>query len=448
MNELPFSHGLGELPPDDRDLCLGDLITLPALAELPAEFELTPLTIKDQLDTDFCTGYATCGASELQEGVELSPEYSFALSKSLSGNVDQYGQDVRTAMSVHVKYGALEEKDAPYGIFNKPADFLRRIGNWPATLYKKAVIHKKRGYAFVSGPYDAYDNVRATIWKFRNERRAVVFGTLWAWPLDQKIMLDVPESGNGHCLYIIGWNKQGLIVVNSGGINAGDKGTHIFGKKIINAFVPKYGAGTFLDYTKEELDNMLNMGIKLDTGFIMSLVKQILALFKPKPAVVVVPPVIPSLVTPSAPPAPTRAERLWTRALTKIGIDVTPKDEVSDEVACAQSVTAIYKEEFGEYIENPGISTTKLFQAMLDQPTKFRRILTPTKGALIICATGYSSIPTTPIDHGHVGIFADADVIMSNDSATGKWQKNYTLNTWAARWKIRGGYTIYIFEPI
>ena len=114
--EVKRIGGLNPLPPDNRDFKLGAAFTLPALSELPAEFEHPILGISDQGNSDMCGAFSSCSASELQEGVKLVPEYQFALIKELEGgDVDSFGADLRSIMKSHVKIGALEEKYRPQG---------------------------------------------------------------------------------------------------------------------------------------------------------------------------------------------------------------------------------------------------------------------------------------------------------------------------------------------
>jgi hypothetical protein len=37
---------------------------------------------------------------------------------------------------------------------------------------------------------------------------------------------------------------------------------------------------------------------------------------------------------------------------------------------------------------------------------------------------------------------------MSNSSATGLWTNNYTITSWVARYRDKGGYPIYFFRKI
>ena len=254
--------GLRELAEDKRDFKLSGIMKLPPLEELPAEFELEPLEIKDQLDTDYCTQMACCGASELQEGMKLSPEWCFAVSKKMSYDPEEYGQDLRMAMKVHTKYGAIEKKETPYSLEKGDEDNkMRYISNWPPNLFEKAKKHQKKSFVRIDGQYDFFDDIRAFIWAFRKEKRAAVLGVNWAWPLDMKIMETSFAPAGGHAIYCSGWKQiKGetyLVIINSYGKEAGDQGKHYFPRSIINQEIKKYGAFAFIDMPPKELKKLL-----------------------------------------------------------------------------------------------------------------------------------------------------------------------------------------------
>jgi hypothetical protein len=246
-----MTNGLKPLPKDSRDFVLGAAYILPPLSELPEEFSLGHLTIKNQGDSDMCTAYATCGASEIQEGVALLPEYSFALSKELSGDPQEWGQDLRVACKAHTKVGAVEESEREE-LQLHPIRSEREIKCYPVALRDKAIQHRKKSYFKVEGPYDAFDDIRATIWKFRMENRAVPLGILWNYNPASPIITTPTTEGTGHAMYATGWTKDGLEVVNSMGEFVGDQGVFYISREVINRWVPEYGAFMFSDLTPEE----------------------------------------------------------------------------------------------------------------------------------------------------------------------------------------------------
>lgn len=242
-------YGLRELPKDKRDFQLGALFRLPDLKELPESFEhTTQFPIKNQGNTDFCSAYTSTGMSELQENVELYPEYSFALSKAISGDPDAWGQNLRDAIKCHQKYGSIEAVEA----LNSPkiAD-LRRLSAYPDEWLEKAKKHRKQSYFSVTGQYDAFDNIRASIWKFRAEKQAVAIGVIFSWPISQYILDTAATSGYGHAMYVTGWDEDGLIVVNSYGEQAGKNGKHRITREVINAF-SRFGVLMMVDMPPEE----------------------------------------------------------------------------------------------------------------------------------------------------------------------------------------------------
>ena len=244
--------GLRELPQDKRDFQLGAFFALPDLNDLPDSFEFTTqFSIKHQGDTDFCSAYSSCGVSELQEKVVLHPEYSFAASKRISGNVDAWGQNLRDACKAHIKHGALPEKELSELDKAWDASTSRHFSHYEK--YRgKALPQRKKSYMQVTGPYDPYDNIRATIWKFKEEKRAIMIGIVFSWPLEQYILNTVQESGFGHALYITGWDDDGLVAVNSYGESTGKNGKHRITREVINSFAPRYGMYMFVDIDAEE----------------------------------------------------------------------------------------------------------------------------------------------------------------------------------------------------
>lgn len=274
-----IQKGLQPLPKDNRDFKLGALFDLPPIEELPEEFSLGCLWVENQIEAredDFCSAYATCGASELQEEVKLSRRYSFALSKELSGDKDEWGQDLRTAMKVHTKFGAVEEKDLDDKETLMDSVFARDITNYREILKSKALVHKKKTYIYAG---DTLDDIKRAIWKFRDEKRAIVLGVEWGWSL-REYFIDKPTSGYGHALYAIGWNKLGLEVVNSAGLSSGNNGRHILSKVVVNKYLPRFGAFMFIDMPREYVEWLKENNAKADQNWISQFISLIKELWK------------------------------------------------------------------------------------------------------------------------------------------------------------------------
>ena len=275
--------GLQELKTDNRDFQLGNIIKLPKLSELPNEFIIEPITIKHQGNTDQCTAYTSTLMSEVQENIELNPAFSFAASKSLSGDPEVWGQNLRDAFQAHVKFGALPQREALTLIGKYNSEELRYFDKWRFVM-DKAEPYAKKSFFFVTGPYDDFDNIKASLWYFRNEKRLIGIGVIWSWALTQEILEIPEENGFGHAVTVIGWEKRDgkdyLVIQNSYGKEAGENGRHYLSRKAVNTFVKRFGAGMFLDLPKNTAKYYNESRIKLSDNWVVVLIKKFFSFIK------------------------------------------------------------------------------------------------------------------------------------------------------------------------
>ena len=272
------------------------------------------------------------------------PEYQFALIKEIQGgDVDSFGADLRSIMKSHQKFGALEEKYRPPGFSLKEKDqsFLRRIGNWPPELKIKALEHAKRAYVDVLGQYDPFDDIRASLWLFRAEKRVPVFGLVWGWP-ENKPIIDSPGAGEfGHALYATGWKQIDgstyLVVINSWGTDTGEGGRFYFSREVINKFAEQFGAYMFIDQTPEEYLARLKPAMQISIIGILQKILQILGIISKME----LPP--PPLSPPPPTPLPVSAydwstvekAKLSVLAITEEeGLSATLKDQLLKTIEC------------------------------------------------------------------------------------------------------------------
>lgn len=276
MNNLTL--GLQPTPKDERDYQLGALVRLPDPRTLPVQFWHEPPTIYNQMADsadDFCSACSTSGMSGIQEGLALFYPLSFALGKYLSGGIDEFGQDIRTAMRAHVKYGALQMSDAPEELRVMNRQDWRDIAKYPNkdVHVKNALKNKKKTFFKVTGPYDHYDNIRSTIYQFRDKKYTVGLGVNFSWDLSQYRFDTIDESGTGHMMYITGHDNDGLVTVNSVGRDAGKDGVHRMSREVVNHFVEKFGAYTFIDVDRDEAEYYLDNGIQLGDNWVVQFLK-------------------------------------------------------------------------------------------------------------------------------------------------------------------------------
>lgn len=285
--------GLKLTAPDTRNFKLGAIFDLPDPKDLPTDFSLPPVKIKHQGKNnprnDKCAAYATCSASEIQEGVELNPDFVFAVAKSYEGDEEGFGLELSSAFKAHAKVGAIEEKDVP-SEYDLEGTKARYLSYWDSELIKKAFKNKKASYFQVTGPYDPFDNIRASIYKFKDKKQGVVFGCIWGWTNGHIYMTETQKKGYGHALLIVGWARRNgqdwLKIQNSGGERAGEQGYHYFSRKVINDSVREYGALMMVDMDREDAEWYLNNDIKVPQNTVVTniykiqIIKELISLWK------------------------------------------------------------------------------------------------------------------------------------------------------------------------
>ena len=126
-----------------------------------------------------------------------------------------------------------------------------------------------------------------------------------------------------------------------------------------------------------------------------------------------------------------RGDHLFLLAQLSVGRDVSPLDFAGDELGCAESVTNLLSQVLPFRI----LTGTASLDEMLRRDPRFlfsRSYLG--EGGIVLSPTGSGNGKI----RGHVGIFGVGEEIMSADSNTGLWTRNFTLQTWRARYEKLG----------
>lgn len=241
--------GARPIKKDRRDFKLSDIQLGGLGISLIPDFSFAG-KIKNQFLSDFCTAFAVTSASEIQEGVELSPEYQFAKTKQLLGEYKKWGADLRTAIKSALKFGSLNIKEVSSEMKIAERDTIANWKNWDGALDVLAEQHKKKSYFSVNNSFEAiiiamYDN-----------REVVLTGANWRqeWTSAKKgiIPLNYGNYGVGHAFILTGKktinDKVYIEAQHSGGESVGDKGLFYFSKEIIEKEIGKYGVFILVDY--------------------------------------------------------------------------------------------------------------------------------------------------------------------------------------------------------
>lgn len=137
-------------------------------------------------------------------------------------------------------------------------------------------------------------------------------------------------------------------------------------------------------------------------------------------------------------------EKLHQTAITCLGTDASPNDKAPDEYGCAETVNDIIYMAFEDYAGGD-VSTYRMYLGIKNNP-KFLRVEKPIQGDIILSPTGYGN--KSKVSNGHVGIVGYDGDVMSNDSKTGKFKINYTIESWTKRYKNKGEYPIYYYRRV
>jgi len=216
----------------------------PALPELPKNgLGRKPGFIYDQGNTQYCTAYATAGASSFQEGVTLSPEWQAAKTGQVAGAPIFRGADLRDGLKSAILFGSIEQKDCPYTLKADGEDKVGRWQNYPGELTKKGLQHVKEGFYDVkNGPYDTFDNIRSALFSAKDKNGVAIVGTPWydSWNIEESKKNVVPTPAFGektylaHAWVIYDFDDTYLYAQLSSGLDMGDKGVLRFTRETVN----------------------------------------------------------------------------------------------------------------------------------------------------------------------------------------------------------------------
>ena len=131
--------------------------------------------------------------------------------------------------------------------------------------------------------------------------------------------------------------------------------------------------------------------------------------------------------------------KLFETAKRCVGLNLAPQFK---EFGCVESLSNVFRQATGtELGENA--STYKLY-LLLEKDSRFIDVEKPLPGDLILSPTGFGS---GKIANGHTGIVGE-DCVYSNNSATLKFDKHYTLASWKKRYVDLGGFPMKFYRLI
>lgn len=194
-------------------------ITAPA--ELPESFRLTdPFPVKSQNGFGSCTGQAAAGHKQLQEGVELSARFAYAMTKKLEGNTS-WGAYTRDQFKVLCDVGAVPEEAWPERHDIPELEYLD-WKNIPPFVADNAKLYRSKKYFRVEPDFES---IKQALF---NAKQAIVISIPWYGsynaPKNGYLYLDNNSGFLGHAVLVVGWKKDALVIKNSFGESWGLSG--------------------------------------------------------------------------------------------------------------------------------------------------------------------------------------------------------------------------------
>lgn len=124
-----------------------------------------------------------------------------------------------------------------------------------------------------------------------------------------------------------------------------------------------------------------------------------------------------------------------------IGMDASPNDNAPDELGCAETVSTIVNKKYKDF---PIITGTWTLNSYLSNPKNgWVRVDNPMPEDIVISPTGLGRKGT----NGHTGFVLNNGIIASNDSRSGKFIKNFTIEVWKDYYG-KLGYPTYFYRKI
>lgn len=155
-------------------------------------------------------------------------------------------------------------------------------------------------------------------------------------------------------------------------------------------------------------------------------------------------------VSPETPAVNSNASQLYIAGKASLGKRLTLNSAVPINLGCAQAVSKLLSTVKFTAIPKRGIDgTASLLKWCEENPLLFEKLDEPEKGAIIISPTGKGN----GLTRGHTGIcgelgkmFPNDYAVMSNNSSTGKWDTQWSLNRWQEYYGGYGGLPVYYFR--
>jgi len=237
-------------------------------------------------NNDECGGVSSSRVLSILNGYHVGPHFLWMMARMRAGDkTEDFGVSNRDLEGALRHVGALRFEKEPF-TFKDGRDKISNPANWGnlASYVVKAAEQATGGTTWVTKTnLDAFDTLRASIWalnKKYSKPHGAIFGLLWGWPMTDYFIDKVSDTGTGHDVAVIGWDGDYVIIMQSYGVSAGNSGEQKIHRTIFNKYAESFGCFIPIDATREQIDELIAKGGKLNEPFLSNIVRFFVSLLK------------------------------------------------------------------------------------------------------------------------------------------------------------------------
>lgn len=184
-------HGIDPIIEDNRDLSYHKTYRKYGstnLGSVPIKLDFFNGWMPNQEDDGApfeCAAYGLADSARSEEGIEYTPDFSFAKGLQIGGQPStQQGCDVRDMLKGGQVYGLLKKEDATISSKEFGEAYAGDWRKWPLDADAKAEPNRRGKYLnlYPTSGMDYFDSIRAAMWNnytMTNKRRPALLGTPW-----------------------------------------------------------------------------------------------------------------------------------------------------------------------------------------------------------------------------------------------------------------------------
>lgn len=267
--QIPFSFGFIESPPDYRDIPLSAVLETPESFPDSFEVNVDQIPVWNQKQIGSCIGHASAKKKQVMDKEEmkqvfpLSPRFIYALCKSVDG-LPYEGTYYRLAGKILMDYGCATEVTVPNNCDISHAEYINLKYITPAA-YKEAKQFAIKGFAYVN-PHNL-DELRRGIMEGGVLLGMKLDNNWWtnkagirSYKAEDILPLRVPDKIlGGHAVFAYKWDtidgRVRIWIINSFGDSWGLQGKGYFFWDEYNAFSENGVPGLIEGWTYIDLPN-------------------------------------------------------------------------------------------------------------------------------------------------------------------------------------------------